>query len=220
MPRVPGQTKEVTKTVDATIKGITPQALLVEVEGQTGPVPLDGNSQLVVVGKVEREFLQAGSSVMVSGYVREGGRLTDAIVTLHVQPQQTMSGSAVRQVKQTNPLVTAAGQIVSLDPLRVRITDGLQLVGEQTQPNVPPPTSQPQYNQILTLELKSNDATIAANFGANAALIPENASAKLTVPENGQPVVRRVVVTREEPITREDLQPKKNSKRSKKANAE
>ena len=191
------------QTVNATIRGISPQALLVDVGGEQGTIGLTARTELTVRGTVERDVLQPGALVTASGYIREGGVMKDAIVTVDFSnprwPQRNV------EVKQSEPLATVHGRVISLDPLAIVSLDGLVLVGEQVQENVPPPKSRPAFNQRFTLELKDAGKPLKATFGAAPALIAEGDSARITVPQNGPRVATRVEVQREATLTREDL---------------
>ena len=213
-PRVPGyrQNNQKTTTVDAEIKAMQPGRLIVEVDGETGPIALDRNTRLTVTGEVDRAFLQSGSVVEVSGFVREGGRIGKARLTLHTDPQQTAK-PRVRKVKVDDKQVAAVGRVVSLEPLAVVFTDGLAMVGQPAREGDRPPESRPVYNQRMLIEEEKPTGPIKANFGPAVQLIEENAEARIVVPESGPRVARSVTVTRDGVITREDLTGKKDGEK-------
>ena len=206
-PRVPRTPQVKTVTVDATIQDISPSALLVEVDGETGPIGLGRQTQLVVMGEVEPGLIGVGSYVEASGYLREPGKLSDARLTLHVTAA-TLPKSQVRQVKQVDPLVTCTGRIVAAEPLTMLCQDGLQLVGETPQPNQQPPMSRPAYKQRLVIDVSKADEPVRANFGAMPKLVSKGDKAKIVVPEQGRRVAQRVTVTREAVVTVEDIKGK------------
>lgn len=201
-----GIPKEKTQTVDAVIKGIAPGQLLVEVEGQSGVVAMNRQTQLTVTGTIEASLLSVGSVVAVNGYLREPGVISDAKLTLHTNPKQTVR-AGVRNVEQRKPF-TCYGRVASLEPLAIVCFDGLALVGPMPAdagPGAKPPTSRPAYNQTLTVKANIGEGGIGANFGAMPVLISEGDTAKITVPERGPRVARKVMVKRDKMVTRAEI---------------
>ena len=196
-----------TKTVEGEVKGMQGTRLIVEIDGQTGPIPVDRNTRLTVSATGDKGFLRPGAVVVVSGTLRPDGTVAGASFVLHPNAQQTITPTA-RKVNASDPQVTVAGSLVSLDPFVIRTIDPIAVVrpeegnvGAWAPGGIDVSTANAKKDLMLTVKLRDGvPPEIPMDLGGTPGLIAEGDWAYVTFASDNPSVARAVRVRKAEPL--------------------
>ena len=203
-----GQQRQVrTKAVEGEIKEIRGSRLIVEIDGKTGPLPVDRNTNLMVTGKGDLGFLRPGAVVVVSGTLRPDGTVAGADFAVHPNPKQSVDPQ-VRRVNAADPQITVAGQLVSLEPFKIKALDSIAMVkgeGDNIGINIVgvgevPPAGSIQ-NAVLTVNLRDGKPQeVSVNLGNSPQLIAPGDWFVASFREDRPQTPFHVTVRKEEPL--------------------
>lgn len=203
-PRIPGAgypaVKVETKTLEGTIEAISPQGLVVNIDGQSGPVPMDRQTTLEVTGYGDPGFMQPGAAVWVMGRMQPDGSVSNAQFTIHLSPQETLK-TGERTFEASDPSIGFAGRIVSLEPFVVQSLD--TIVPEMANPQGgPAKRGRALRNPRLQVkpEIRQPER-VRVIFGPNPALAAVGDEARITIRSDRPNVASRVQITKEETAT-------------------
>lgn len=128
LPNVPGgggNKKVETKELRGDVESVSPRGVVLNVDGESVPVPIDRQTVLDIQGMGDTGFIQPGAGVWVEGKLKPDGSLINASFVVHPSAQQTLPARTERTFDAENPQVRFAGQIVSWEPFVVRSLDTL-----------------------------------------------------------------------------------------------
>ena len=181
-------------TYAGTIKGVRGNVLLVEVDGQTGPVATDAQTKLTVAATGDGGFLTPGVMMAVTGSLRPEGKLTGARFTLHPNAKQTLTTKG-RTVNAADPKLTVAARLLSKEPFVVQTLEAIQVQRDgRTVTRVP-------AGQKLPVSLASKDPKeVDITLGPAARLIAEGDAVRLTF-KKGRAAATAVSVTKSQPMS-------------------
>ena len=152
------------------VESISPRGIVLKVDGESIPIPIDRQTSLQIQGMGDPGFLQPGAGVWVKGKLKPDGSLINASLVVHPSPKQTLTTGTEHTFNAEDAQVAFAGQIVSLEPLAVRTLD--TLVPEMKNPQGgPAQKGRPIRNATIpiSLEVKQPEKVrieIPANFQA------------------------------------------------------
>ena len=203
-----GQQRQVrTKAVEGEIKEIRGSRLIVEIDGKTGPLPVDRNTELVVTGKGDLGFLRPGAVVVVSGTLRPDGTVAGADFAVHPDPKRSVDPQ-VRRVNAADPQITVAGRLLSLEPFQIKALDSIAMVkgeGDTWGINIlgvgeVPPAGSIQ-NAVLTVNLRDGKPQeVSVNLGPSPQLIAPGDWFVASFREDRPQTPYHVRVRKEEPL--------------------
>ena len=191
---VPAAAQQRDGTYAGTVKGMQGRAMVVEVDGQTGPVPIDGQTRLSVSATGDAGFLKPGVAMAVTGSLRPEGKLTGARFTLHPNAAQTLKPRK-RSVDAADPRLTVAARLVSAEPFAVRTLEPIEVTRDGR------PVLQVPAGQTLPVSLASKETqSVDIALGAAANLIAPGDAVRLTF-NKGRAAATAVAVTKAKPMS-------------------
>lgn len=214
MPRV----QVPTKSMSGTIREVSGNKIVWECDGKSGPLPYDGSTQLTVTAQGDTGFVTPGAVVSVSGTLRaETKTITGASLTVHVNPAQTAGRPGRVTVNAGDPQINVKGQLVSLDPLVLKVMDGIVFVPARTEPNavraIPP-----VYDATLQVKLReAKPESVGLALGSMPKLIAAGDSVTVTVRQDRPTVASAISIRKTEVLksgrTKEDGDKKETEKK-------
>ena len=112
--------------VQGTVVSVSRRGIVMEVDGKQGPVPMNRNTTIRVEATGDPGFVRKGAVVTVNGAVAGKSSLTNASITVHMNPRQT-ARQRTRIVSKHASEMTITGVIVSLNPLVINATDLIEM---------------------------------------------------------------------------------------------
>ena len=199
-----------TKTVEGEVKAVQGPRVIVDVDGQTGPIPVDRNTQLNVTARGDAGFLTPGAVVVVSGTLRPDGTVAGGWFTLHPNAQETVTPTT-RKVNAADPQVTVAGRLVSLEPFVIRTIDPIAVVrpdetnvGAFAPGGIDVSTAGAKSDLTLTVKLRDGKPKdVSMNLGSALALVEPGDTASMTFREDNPRAAWRVSIRKAEPMKSE-----------------
>ena len=196
-----------TRTVEGEVKNVKGSRVFVEIDGETGPIPVDRNTRLNVAANGDRGFLTPGAVVVVNGTLRPDGTIAGASFTLHPDPKNTVTETA-RKVNAADPQITVAGRLVSLEPFVIKAIDPIavvkpdeQNVGAFAPGGIDVVAASGKRGLVLTVKLRDGlPEEVRMQLGSSPALIAPGDWAAVTFGEDNPNAARAVNIRKTESL--------------------
>ena len=190
-----------TKTINATVAEVSRRGLIVETDEGNQPVPMNRGTDVRIEGRGDAGFLQPGAVVNAWGTLKPDGRLAEADMRVHVEPNKTLAWGRTINVYDDDPTVSFVGRIVSLEPLVVQAMDTFVPTMRNPQGG-PGQQGRAMRNAPITLDLYvKQPEEVNVCFGTDLSMAAPGDEVAVMIREDNPRFAARVTVRKSEVAT-------------------